>query len=266
MATTLAAMRILPLLLVFFVGCATTERHADSTPSAPSFSTPSASFQTSYVSRGSTFVERVHVNADLVVRPDRVCVPVQIHAVAADPAGAMKLAEDAAAALRTSSQAALRVDDIDARSDRVGAGDEARIESSVTMKGVVEIELADAAEDPWARAKRVAALHRAVVEKATPPEEWSKITGARKPGEAAVHVGVGNPEPGVRDVEQHRPKLLASWSERARALATAATFDGATLELLGCVPPAQVQVVGGTLEKVGLSLPVQCTFQVRKAP
>jgi hypothetical protein len=59
---------------------------------------------------------------------------------------------------------------------------------------------------------------------------------------------------------------LASWTERAKALAVAATIDGAVLELLGCVPPAQVQVVGGTLEKVGLSLPVSCTFQVRRTP
>lgn len=35
----------------------------------------------------------------------------------------------------------------------------------------------------------------------------------------------------------------------------------------GAIPLAQVQVVGDTLEKVGLSLPVSCTFQVmRKTP
>jgi hypothetical protein len=248
--------------LVLVSACATTETHS-AMPSAPSFSTPSTSFQTSYVSRGSTFVERVHVNADLVVRPDRICVPVQLHATAADPTTAMKLVEDAAAGLKSASGAAavVRVDDIDARSDRRGTGDEERVVSSVVMKGVVEIELTD--EDPWARAKKVAALHRAVVERATPntpPKEQPKE------GEPTLHVAVGNPEPGVRDVEQHRAKLLASWTERAKALATAATFEGATLELLGCVPPAQVQVVGGTLEKVGLSLPVNCTFQVRKTP
>ncbi len=247
--------------LVLLSACATTERHGDSVPSAPSFSTPSTSFQTSYLSRGSTFVERVHVNADLVVRPDRICVPVQLHATAADPTTAMRLVEDAAAGLKTASGAMVRVDDIDARSDRRGTGADEKVVSTVVMKGVVEIELTD--DDPWARAKKVAALHRAVVERATPntpPKEQPKE------GEPTLHVAVGNPEPGVRDVEQHRAKLLASWTERAKALATAATFDGATLELLGCVPPAQVQVVGGTLEKVGLSLPVNCTFQVRKTP
>lgn len=261
-------MRAPALVVLAFplaAACAT-ERLGSEGPSAPSFSTPSASFQTSYVSRGSTFVDRVHVNADLVVRPDRVCVPVQLTASAADPASAMKLVEDAAEALRAAGGPAvlLRVDDIDARSDRVGAGDKATVRSSVSMRGVVETALATegAGADPWTRARKVAQLHRAVVERSTPPDG----NRSAKEGDATLVVGVGNPEPGVADIEQHRAKLLASWTERARALATAATFDGATLELLGCVPPAQVQVVGGTLEKVGLSLPVSCTFQVRKLP
>jgi hypothetical protein len=262
-------MRVRPLLAVAFVAfaasitaCATPEQRPSATmPSAPSFSTPSTSFQTSYVSRGS-HVQRVQVDADLVVRPDRVCVPVQLHATANDAATAMRLVEEAAAGLKSASGqgANVRVDDIDARSAREGTGEQARVVSSVVMKGVVEIELAD--EDAWARAKRVAALHRAVIERATP----DTLPPDHKEGDPTLHVAVGNPEPGVRDVEQHRAKLLASWSERAKAVASAATVDGATLELLGCVPPAQVQVVGGTLEKVGLSLHVSCTFQVRKTP
>jgi hypothetical protein len=237
------------LCLALVAGCATTERHA-LVPSAPSFSTPDSSFQTSYVGRGSSYVSRVQVNADLVVRPDSVCVPIQVTASANDDATAMALVQEATRALAVGG-ASLRIDDIDAHSDRTDEG----ARSTVTLRGVVETDLPEG--DAWERARKVGALHRALAEKVT-----LRKPAKLKDDEPWAHIGIGNAEPGVKDLEKHRPQLLASWSERARALAAAATAEGQGLELTGCVPPAQVQIVGGTLEKVGLALPVTCTFRV----
>src|SRR6185369_463437 len=99
---------------------------------APSFSTSGdTSFQTSYVSRsGPSSVSRVSVDADVVVRPDRVCIPVQVYASAADADTAMSLVK--AASDKLAAAGTLRVDDIDARSDRVA---EAALRSTVSMRG-----------------------------------------------------------------------------------------------------------------------------------
>ena len=244
-------MRVLPAILLF-CACAS-ERAAEI--SAPSFSTPSESFQTSYVSRGPSSVQRVQVNADLVVRPDTLCVPIWIYAAADQNGAAMTLVEDAATKLRAAAGegVTLRIDDIDAHSDRTKVG----ARTSVSMRGVIETDLPEA--DAWIRAKKVAALHRVLVEQVT--LEASKRDDDGPP---AVHVVVGQPEPGLRDVEAHRGKLLAGWAERTKALAGIATAEGGALELLSCTPPAQVVVVGGTLEKIGLTLPVSCTFEVRR--
>jgi hypothetical protein len=246
-------MRFFMIVVVVASGCAT--EHAASVPSMSSFSTPSTSFQTSYAGRGSSFVDVVRVEADLVVRPDTVCVPVEISAVAKEDAVAMSLVEDAAKALPLSG-GRLRIDDIDASSERTADG----ARSKVLMRGVVEIALPDAT--PWERARLVGALHRSLAEKVT-IADGSKAYDDDKP---EAHVAIGNPQLGVKDLEQHRPKLLSSWSERAKALATSVVTQGENLELQGCVPPTSVQIVpGGTLEKVGLTLPVNCTFRVKRS-
>ena len=235
------------------------ERAAVDSGFAPSFSTPSTSFQTSYAPRSGS-VDRVRVDADLVVRPDRICIPVQIYANADENGLAMTLVEDASNKLKAAAGdgVTLRIDDIDARSDRTKTG----ARSTVSMRGVVETDLPEA--DAWVRAKKVSALHRVLVEQATLDDGVSSGRDVDDKGKPFAHVVVGTPEPGVKDIEVHRPWLLTAWSTRARALAQAAAPEGGALELTGCVPPQQVVVVGGTLEKVGLSLPVQCTFTVKK--
>ena len=191
----------------------------------------------------------VNVSADLLVRPDVVCVPFVIAARGGDVGAGLAAAKIAADDLKAGG--AVRIDDIDVVADP-------HQPATVTVRGVVEAALPN--DDAFVRGGVVAGLVAALAGFATPDENKKIAVKAGSPT-LELHVGIGAPAPAVKDVELHRQVLLDGWAARVSALQKSVGGDG--VDLANCSAPGAVQLVGGTLEKVGLNLPISCSIAVK---
>jgi len=235
-----------PWILVFSIGGWACTHREPLAPQIPSFSAPSESFSAYSAPQVST--SPVLIQADLIVRPDTVCFPISIEARDTTGTSALAAAKETLARLKAATKSKVRVDDISTRvtQDEVAP-------AWVTVRAVIERSLPDA--DAFERAAVVAEMADALQ-----PfhQAASKVT---RPEPKVPLIGIGAPSPGLEDIEQHRQKLLDGWASRVKALAK--TTDDSTITLVNCSAPGEVRVTGGTLEQIGLSLPIQCTIGVQ---
>ena len=141
----------------------------------------------------------------------------------------------------------------DARTDARGkVADGATVGGSVggvvVVNGVVEASLGDG--DAFARAAVAAALTSALWELTHPAVV-----------DSTLELRAGTAEPGVKDLEQHRAKMLDAWASRVAALAK--SMGGDAVELTNCQAPQSVRIGSGTFEKVGLTLPNSCIIAIK---
>lgn len=236
---------ILLLSATGLVACAHREHQE---PSLPSFSAPTASFGTTY-STPPPNLEAIGIQADLILRPDTVCFPISIEARGATGAAALAAAKQALERLKTAAKSEARVDDITAEMN-----DDDPAPARVTVRGVIERALPEA--DAFERALVVAEMNDALQ-----PFQRERKKSREPADPQAATIAIGAASPGLKDIERHRQRLLDVWAARVKALA--ATAENSTIALLNCSPPGDVRVTGGTLEKVGLTLPIACTIGVQ---
>ncbi len=241
------------------LACAETQQ--PSSPSISSFSQPSSSFEPSYRSQPSA-PGVVRVDADLVVRPDLVCVPFSVTADDVDALAALLAAQQQVALLGAAGT--VRVDDIAtelAPSKKSEHRNSGHARGRVVVRGVVEAALPDG--DAFARGAVVARVTSALWSFSHPAEadEQARRKGVGADDEIQVVVAVGAAEPGLRDTEQHRQKLLDGWAARVSAMQQ--SIGGGGIELTGCQAPPAVRITGGTMERVGLQLPISCTIAIQ---
>jgi hypothetical protein len=206
--------------------------------------------------------------ADLVVRPDLVCVPFVLRAEHLDPKEAVKLLEGTVHAVGerfsavTQGGAVLKM--LGASSVLVAYekdGDEEKPRYAVTVDGSIDVRL-PANADYWARARLVAALSEASLS-AKPKARAGKGRADEAP---VMDASFEAPQLKVADPEAYRPELLKRWTERTRAFARGAESNVAPLDLVDCAPPGGITQMPLSLEQVGLSLAVTCHLDVvRKA-
>jgi hypothetical protein len=228
------------------LACAHREQHQE--PSLPSFSAPSASFSTAY-SAPPTSANAIVIQADLIVRPDTVCFPISIEAREATGAAALAAAKSSLEKLKLATKSDARVDDVTTQMI-----DDDTAPAWVTVRAVIERPLPEA--DVFERALVVAEMSDALQ-----PFHLEMKKSQGQPDSKAPKIGIGAASPGLKDTEQHRQRLLDVWAARVKALAK--TTDDSTIALLNCSPPGDVRVTGGTLEKIGLTLPIACTIGVQ---
>lgn len=220
-------------------------------PVLASFSQPSSSgsMETSYSVQPSS-PGMIRVDADLVVRPDQVCLPFAITAEAKDPAAALARAKAVVDSIAARTGATVRIDDVrsDVHDGLVRKISDGSTVGRVVVNGAVEASLGDG--DAFARAAVAAAL-------------TSALWGLTHPAvvDETLELRTGTAEPGVKDLEQHRAKMLDSWASRITALSK--SVGGDAVELTNCQAPQQVRIGGGTFEKVGLSLPISCAIAIK---
>lgn len=106
-------------------------------------------------------------------------------------------------------------------------------------------------QDYWARAQLLAKAWAALRLLDDENKDPKKATEFSFSGGAAT----------VRDPEQARAELIAQWVERAKAFATAAQSAQASLHLLHCAPPGDVQQRSVDLMTVQLALKQTCTLE-----
>jgi hypothetical protein len=218
------------------------------------------------VSSGPTIPHREQT-ADLVVRPDQICVPFALRLRDADPAAAVGELEGAVGALEkrfgavTSGTAKVRMlgtSVVPAGTSKL-ADDHAAPPRWVSVDGTVEIPLA-AEAGFWERAKLLAALTALT-------QSLHEQEAKASPDKPIVEEAFSSPELKVREPEAFRAELTKRWVERARAFARAAESNGAPLDLVDCAPPAAIQQTPLSVEQVGLSLVASCHLDaVRRAP
>ncbi len=256
-----AALALSSTLLGCLLGCAGAP--VTSSPSLLSFSSsqPSASsFESSYAVRSSS-AGLIVVDADLVVRPDQVCLPFAVTVRGTDAQDAIAKAKAVVDDIKGKAGAVeasvlVRVDDIRSSVDTGGkkVGDHVVEGVIVVVNGAVVAALGDG--DAFSRAAVVAGIAGAL---------WPLAHPKDKDGKALVDddvaVAVGAAEPGVKDTEQHRAQLLEGWASRIGALSK--SVGGDDVDLTNCQAPPSVRITGGTFEKVGLTLPISCTVAVK---
>ncbi|MDP2343063.1 MAG: hypothetical protein Q8O67_19055 [Deltaproteobacteria bacterium] len=233
-------------ILIAFValtGCATAPEVS------PSFSLPSSTMNNSVPSYSAgPSAGEVHIEADLVVRPDVICVPFVVVTRGGDVVTGLNAAQAATSELKVGGR--VRIDDI--------AISPPTHEAEVNVRGVVEVDLPE--RDAFERGAVVAGLVRALSPFATEKQPRKLPVKPNTPTMELRYV-IGAATPGLKDTEQHRQALLEGWAGRVKALQS--SVGGVGVDLGNCSAPGPVRLAGGTLEKVGLNLAVSCAVNVK---
>ncbi len=196
---------------------------------------------------------------------DRACAvarkPLAIVTHAIDVDAAIAAAKAAEADVSTRSGGTVRIDDL--RTDTVlndRDDPSSTLHHRVTITAVLEHDLAD--DDVFARSAVVAHLVESLRPLLPPPQHNLQQTDTPAPkGPPALTYAVGRVEPGIKDIEQYRQRLLDGWA--ARVLAMSKSVGGDEVDLQSCQAPLAVQVRGGTFEKFGVSLPISCSMTIK---
>jgi hypothetical protein len=249
---------LLAAALSSFTGACASTPEPWAPTSQPSFSSPSSPVSSYSVQPSAP--NQIVVDADLIVRPDKACLPLAIVTHAIDVDVAIAAAKAAVADVITRSGGTVRIDDL--RTDTVpGDPDEptSTLHYRVTISAVLEHDLAD--DDVFARSAVVAHLVESL-RPLLPPQHTLQRTDTPAPkGPPAVTYAVGRVEPGIKDIEQYRQRLLDGWAARVTAMSK--SVGGDEVDLQSCQAPPAVQVRGGTFEKFGVSLPISCSITIK---
>lgn len=244
---------------IFVVACGGAGYSDPSTPSLLSSSSYASS--SSFSAPSSPSIPRHDTHADLVVRPDLVCVSFVLRLDGPDAKAVLATLEKASQAVQerfaaaTNGQASTTMLGVNVSSLGTGkAKSDDPPKFVVTVDGSVEVPLAPDA-NYWTRARLLTSLVQASsdVKPLVPPapEDQPQLDSA-----------FGAPEVKVRNPDVYRGELMKRWIERSQAFAKLAQSERAPLHLVNCEPPQTISQTHISIEQVGLTLPVQCRIDV----
>jgi hypothetical protein len=124
---------------------------------------------------------------------------------------------------------------------------------SVTVDGLLEVKIGNDL-DFWGRSRLYAILL----------ETTARLAATARSNEQPLRaLRFEEVQPGVQNLEDHRPQLVERWIARARAFAALAEAKGAPLSLVDCAPPGAVTAARVSLEEAALQLAITCRVDTR---